>query len=157
MRQAVPLLLVDASSLRHLATAGALHLLHQLASRVIVVDLVALALAADLDLPGARDAHDWIVAGTSPGSSTPIEIAITETGSLLRLARQVDPQISAANASRRAIVDWLGEYFENGGETTIVVCEDRRLTRGIVGDANAVVMTAVQVLSACSFPAAQKN
>lgn len=142
MRHAVPLLLVDASSLRHLASAGALQHLHHLASRVIVVDLVALALAADLDLPGAREAHDWIVAGTSPGTTSPIEIAVTETGSLLRLARQVDPQISAANAGWRAIVDWLGEHFENADETAIVVCEDPRLTHGIAGDANAVVMTA---------------
>lgn len=157
MPQTSTLLLVDAASLRHLATAGALQHLHQLASRVTIVDLVALALAADLDLPGAREAHDWIVAGTAPGSTSPIEIAITETGSLLRLARQVDPQISAANACRRAIVDWLGEWFENGSETAIVVREDPRLTRAIAGDANVVVMTAEQVLSTRSFPAAQKN
>jgi len=146
MLQTAPILLVDTASLRLLATAGALGHLHQFASRVIVVDLVALALAADLDLPGARVAHDWITAGTVSGSSTPIEIAITETGSLLRLARQVDPVIAATNACRRAIVDWLGEQFENTFETAIVVCEDPRLTRAIADDANAVVMAAQDVM-----------
>lgn len=125
------ILIADAASLRHLAIAGALARLLEAPETIIIVDIVALELVADLEAPGARAAHQWIVAGTAPGSSARIEIAVTETGTLLRLARQVDPRVASKNMCRRAIIDFVGERIENAAAPVFVICDDEIVARAI--------------------------
>lgn len=138
------LIIADPSSLRELALADALTRLHKFGD-TIVVDIVALELAADPEAPGARVAQAWIAAGTAPGSLTPIEIAGTETGSLLRLARQVDPSVSAKNACRRAVIDFVAERRENSDAPAIAICDDEVVIRAIAKN-GGVVTTARRAL-----------
>ncbi len=132
------IVIADAASLRQLALADALERLRKMGGTIILIDIVALELAADLDAPGARVAQAWIAAGTAPGSLTPIEIAATETGSLLRLARQVDPRVSAKNACRRAVIDFVADRRENGDAPAIVICEDEIVIRAIAKNGGSV-------------------
>lgn len=113
----------------------------------IVVDIVALEFEADLEAPGARAAHEWIVANTAPGSSVRIEVAETEIGALLRLARQVDPHVATKNMCRRAVIDFVGERIENADAPVLVLCDDEIIARAIAKN-GAVVKRAPEFLTA---------
>ena len=134
------IIVADAASLRQLAIADALERLRKMGDTIILIDIVALELAADPEAPGARVAQAWIAAGTAPGSLTPIEIAVTETGSLLRLARQVDPSVSAKNACRRAVIDFVAERMENSEGLAGVICHDEVAARAIANNSGAVIV-----------------
>lgn len=86
-----------------------------------------------------------IAVGTAPGSPAPIEIANTETGSLLRLARKVDPRVAAKNAGRRAVIDFIAELLENADVSAIVICEDDMVMRATAKN-GGLVTTARRIL-----------
>lgn len=134
----------DSGPLIHLAIADELRLLHEIGGRVVIVDVVRQEVTGNLDKNGARKLQEWIEAGLIPGSNNPVEIAITETGSLLRLARLVDPQASARNAGERAIIDWLGDRLEGSEKNAIVVYENGKVPNMIARqglDINVDVLT----------------
>lgn len=152
------IIIADASSLRQLALADGRAQLCKICDIIIVIDIVALELAADLEAPGARLALEWIAAGTAPGSLAPIEISKTEVGSLLRLARQIDPRVPAQSAGRRAVIDFVAERLENADVSAVVISEDDLVVRatakngGRVTTAHRILMRAREAEIEARYP-----
>jgi len=133
----------DTSPLVHLAAADALFVLNGL-GRVVVVDVVALEATSDLDKPFAKAIAAWIEAGQSAGSNLPVEVAVTELGSLYRLALDQGMK-PPRNAGEIAIMEWLGDNLRAIGGPALVVYENGRvptmLAREGVAETVAVATT----------------
>ena len=123
------LIVPDTGPLIHLACADALPLLHQIGSRVVVADMVAIEATQDLAKPGAREIAAWIEAGRAPGSNAPVLVASTEIGELFLQARKTDPTIRPRNAGELAILEWLGGYVEHAGDAVLIVYEKGKIPR----------------------------
>jgi hypothetical protein len=134
------LIIADAAALIEFARLDTLSSLHKTASRVLIPDIVTLDACINPEL------RDWLAAATASGS---VEIASTETGALLSLARQADPAVSAANAGRRAVIDWIAEQLEEIETPAIVIVEDEGISRALARQglgAEAEIVTAMAFL-----------
>lgn len=131
---ALTIVLPDTSPLIHLAAADALWILGRL-GRVVVVDMVAHEATADPDKPYAGEIGRWIAAGIQPNANDALTLAQTETGGLVRLARQVDPTHRAAGAGETAILEWLGDWLDDTKSedgAALVVYENGRVPKALL-------------------------
>ncbi len=127
----------DADPLIHLAQAGALHLLHEVGRAVILVDIVVDKVTRDPAKPGVGALARWIEDGKLPGSNAPVQVAETDTGRAIALARVTDPTFSMRNGGENAIVGWLVETVREADAATIVVHENERVPNVIAAQASA--------------------
>jgi hypothetical protein len=131
---ALTVVLPETSPLIHLAAADALWILGRL-GRVIVVDMVAHEATAEPGKPYAAEIARWIAAGTQPNANDAVSVASTETGELVRLARQVDPAHRAPGAGETAILEWLGDWLDDTkseGGAALVVYENGRVSKALL-------------------------
>ena len=97
----------DAAPLIHLASAGLLHLLHEVGAAVVVVDMVAHEITRDSSKPGADVLGAWLAAGRAPGSNNPVRVEETETGRLYAAVLETKPDYRLRNGGETAIVEWI--------------------------------------------------
>lgn len=117
----------DAAPLIHLASAGLLHLLHDVGAAVVVVDMVAHEITRDPSKPGAEILHDWLAAGREPGSNRPVRVEETETGRLYAAVLASQPGYRLRNGGETAIVEWLAERIAGTDRPVIVLYENGRV------------------------------
>ncbi|GBR16816.1 hypothetical protein [Asaia spathodeae] len=123
----------DTGPLIHLAQANALHLLHEVGSRVVVTDMVAIEATANLKKPGAAEIQNWLDRGASLGSNAPVLIEKTDVGRAFLASRQADPTFRWRGAGELAIVEWLRDKVDHTDQAVLVVYENGRVPR-MVGD-----------------------
>lgn len=117
----------DAAPLIHLASAGLLHLLHEVGETVVVVDLVAHEITRDRTKPGAELLGDWLAEGRLPGSNRPVRVEETETGRLYAAVLEARPDYRLRNGGETAIVEWLAERIAGTDRAVIVLYENGRV------------------------------
>ena len=117
----------DAAPLIHLASAGLLHLLHEVGAAVVVVDMVAHDITRDPSKPGADVLGAWLAAGRAPGSNRPVRVEETETGRLHAAVLEAKPDYRLRNGGETAIVDWLAERIAGTDRAVIVLFENGRV------------------------------
>lgn len=115
----------DAAPLIHLAAGDALTVLNGM-GRVVVPDIVVLEATYHADKPFAPEIAAWIAEGQRPGTNQPVEVVVTEIGSLYRIA--VDQGLPRPrNAGEIGIATWLAENLADIGGPALVVYENGRV------------------------------
>ena len=141
----------DAAPLIHLASAGLLHLLHEVGGAVVVVDMVAHEVTRDPSKPGAETLDAWLAAGRAPGSNRPVRVEETETGRLYAAVLETRPDYRLRNGGETAIVEWLAERIAGTDRAVIVLYENGRvptIVRNQSLDADIDVLTTRAFLEA---------
>lgn len=121
------IVVLDAAPLIHLASAGLLHLLHEVGADAVVVDMVAREVVGDPSKPGAKALRGWLAEGSAPGSNRPVRVEETETGRLYAAVLETRPHYRLRNGGETAIVEWLAERIAGSDRAVIVLYENGRV------------------------------
>ena len=125
------IIIPDAGPLIHLSQANALHLLHEIGGKVVIIDMVRHELTNDPSKPEALRLQNWIEQGLEPGSNQPVRLEATDTGEAFRLARLVKPDFRMRDGGETAMVQWLGERVSGGQLQTMVLYENGKVPKVI--------------------------
>ena len=125
------IIIPDGGPLIHLSQANALHLLHEIGGKVIIIDMVRHELTNDPSKPEALRLQNWIEQGLEPGSNQPVRLEATDTGEAFRLARLVKPDFRMRDGGETAMVQWLGERVSGGQLQTMVLYENGKVPKVI--------------------------
>lgn len=147
------IIIPDGGPLIHLAQADALHLLHEIGGKVVIIDMVRHELTNDPSKPEALRLQNWIEQGLEPGSNQPVRLEATDTGEAFRLARLVKPDFRMRDGGETAMVQWLGERVSGGQLQTMVLYENGKVPKvirreGIEADIDVMTTRAFLALAA---------
>lgn len=147
------IMVASASSLVHLAQAGALHLLQAAGRAVFVMDLTVIEAVRAADASSATLLDRWVQQGNRPDCRPTLTVEVTELGHAVRLALKTDPRLTFRKGGETANVGWLVERLHTLDGPVIILHAGERLQRIVTGqgwDDRVVFMQTSDLLSAAA-------
>jgi hypothetical protein len=144
----IEMIAADTGPLIHLASVNALHLISDIATKVVIPDLVLME-AIVTGKPYASEIDQWVKSGVSTGK---ISIASTDSGESVRLARVTEPTFRLKDGGEKSIVEWLLDEVNGTDKKTLIIYENGKVPSMLLrwnSDMNATVVTTHAFLRVC--------